>query len=283
MAIPHVQHSALGQSFNRRRKHAYTGAMIPYFTDPQWSWMPVSLFSLLVLTGVVAGMSFTAWLGRRQSIPVAESLRMSLWTVLPAYLGSHTLMIVFYYPERILSDPMSLLRFNQGMSSFGGLLIAVIAFFTYLRSTGQLADWRQRADMAMQGFIVGWIFGRMGCSVVHDHPGRLSDFFLAMQYPGGARHDLGFYEMLYTLLVIFPVSLALWKKNAPPGSQLISACFLYALFRFPSDYLRVIDTRYFGLTPAQYGSIVLLVLAFWLLRSTLTQPGGEIAKAAALD
>ncbi|MEE4660299.1 MAG: hypothetical protein V2J89_07515, partial [Halieaceae bacterium] len=62
--------------------------MIPYFTDPQWHWMPASLFSLLVLTGVVTGMSFTAWLGRKRGIPVAESLRMSLWTVLPAYLGS---------------------------------------------------------------------------------------------------------------------------------------------------------------------------------------------------
>ena len=226
----------------------------------------MSLFSALVLTGVVLGMCFTAWLGRREGVALEDSIKMCLWTVMPAYLGSHTLMIVFYYPARILSDPMSLVRFSQGMSSFGGLLIAVLCFFTYLRNTGQMQNWRRRADMAMQGFIVGWVFGRMGCSIVHDHPGKLSDFFLAVQYPGGARHDLGFYEMLFTLFVLFPVSLTLWHRKAAPGSQLVAACLLYGLFRFPSDYLRVIDTRYFGLTPAQYGSVVLVLLGLYTLR-----------------
>ncbi|MEM0953220.1 MAG: prolipoprotein diacylglyceryl transferase family protein [Pseudomonadota bacterium] len=242
--------------------------MVPYITDPGFTWLPFSLFSALVLTGVVLGILFTTWLGRREGVRVEDSVKMCLWTVLPAYLGSHTLMIVFYYPVRILSDPMSLVRFNEGMSSFGGMLIAVICFFTYLRNTGQLHHWRRRADMAMQGFIVGWIFGRMGCSIVHDHPGRLSDFFLAVQYPGGARHDLGFYEMLFTLLVIFPCSLLIWKRRWKPGTQLIAACILYALYRWPTDYLRIIDTRYFGLTPGQYGSVVLMAIGLYLWKNT---------------
>ena len=35
------------------------------------------------------------------------------------------------------------------------------------------------------------MFGRMGCSIAHDHPGLESDLWFAVQYPHGGRFDLG--------------------------------------------------------------------------------------------
>ena len=89
--------------------------------------------------------------------------------------------------------------------------------------------------------------------------------------------------MLYTLLVLFPVSLWLRHRNSVPGTQLVVASVLYALYRFPTDFLRVIDTRYWGLTPGQYASVVLLVLAVWQIRSSPSTGRPNVAKAPALD
>ena len=40
---------------------------------------------------------------------------------------------------------------------------------------------------------------------------------------------------------------------------------MYAPYRFASDFLRVRDVRYLGLTPAQWGTLALLVLAVGIL------------------
>jgi phosphatidylglycerol:prolipoprotein diacylglycerol transferase len=124
------------------------------------------------------------------------------------------------------------------------------------------------ADIFVQGLTVGWIFGRLGCTVVHDHPGKLSDFFLAVNYPEGARHNLGLYEFLYTLLVLLPAILFVHRRVPyRPGIYVAIVSLLYGAVRFPLEFLRLPETdpRYGGLTFAQYSSLFLVGLGLWLL------------------
>jgi phosphatidylglycerol---prolipoprotein diacylglyceryl transferase len=240
--------------------------LIPYITTEDLPQLPISTFALLVLIGLFAGTAWCVWRGRSQNIGMWEVIEMTLWTAIPAYLGSHIFDALVYFPEKVIADPSYLLRFGQGLSAFGGLLTGTVAYTLYLKVTGNLSQWMARTDIIIQGFIVTWIFGRMGCSVVHDHPGILSDFFLAVNYPGGARHDLGFYELLYTLIVLLPTSIWIHHRKLPHGSQLIAFCILYAVYRWPSDYLRTIDIRYASWTPGQYASVVLLLLAYFIYK-----------------
>ncbi|MEM8548742.1 MAG: prolipoprotein diacylglyceryl transferase family protein, partial [Pseudomonadota bacterium] len=147
--------------------------MIPYLTPPNWPWLPFNFFTMLILLGTLAAFYVAVRQGRRHGLPRGDVIEMGLWTAIPGYLGSHTLLVVFYHPERILSDPWSLIRFHEGISAFGGLVSAVIAFAIYIRLNGLQSEWRMRGDILMQGFIIAWIFGRTGCSFVHDHPGVL--------------------------------------------------------------------------------------------------------------
>jgi phosphatidylglycerol:prolipoprotein diacylglycerol transferase len=149
------------------------------------------------------------------------------------------------------------------------------------------------AECILQGLVLGWIFGRLGCTIVFDHPGHLSNFFLAFQHPDGARHNLGFYEFLLTLFILLPAILILHRLKAKPGSYLAAVLILYTPARFFLDFLRMDasqngDVRYFGLTPGQYGSIILFVLgvliAIKLFRSpsvplTIVQPSETPKKA----
>jgi phosphatidylglycerol:prolipoprotein diacylglycerol transferase len=98
----------------------------------------------------------------------------------------------------------------------------------------------------------------------------LSNAWFAVQYPGGGRFDLGLYEMLLTipLAVTF---LFLMRRPRPPGFFLGIMCIAYAPTRFALDFLRVneqeyghqADPRYGGLTPAQWGCLLLLGAGVW--------------------
>jgi len=115
----------------------------------------------------------------------------------------------------------------------------------------------------------------MGCFVVHDHPGAPSDFFLAVadyqvgEPPFVARHDLGLYEVLWAVVAGL-VLLKLAQKRRPRGFYFAVITLMYAPVRFCLDFLRatdigVADTRYAGLTPAQYASLFFFGVSVFLV------------------
>src|SRR6185503_19395405 len=155
-----------------------------------------------------------------------------------------------------------------GLSSFGGFLGAFLAFmwFTRRAEIPRLAY----ADSVALGLSVGWIFGRTGCFTAHDLPGRHTSFFLAVRYPEGARHDLGFYELLFTI-VMTAILFAYNRKPRPPGRIIALAAVIYAPARFALDFFRATDVarpdrRYAWLTPAQWACLATAALGIYLWR-----------------
>ena len=87
----------------------------------------------------------------------------------------------------------------------------------------------------------------------------------------GARHNLGFYELLLTLFVLLPAVYVLSRRPRPPGTSVAVLAALYAPARFGLDFLRAVDLasadkRYAGLTPAQWACLVVTVVAIGMLR-----------------
>lgn len=228
-------------------------------------------FGMLVVTGIVAGYFLALRRAREHRVPEEELKDMIRWTVGVGLISAHVLDVLLYYPERIAEQGIwTLFKFWDGMSSFGGLFGAFVASHWYARKVGR--PWRVHADFMLQGWVLGWVFGRLGCTLVFDHPGQLSDFFLAFPYPGGARHNLGFYEFLYTLFVMLPGILVFHKlrPKAPHGTYCVLIVLLYTPLRIALDFLRATDLpssdlRYGGLTPAQWGCMGFFALAayFW--------------------
>lgn len=245
--------------------------MIPYLDIPPlrigpWEIQP---FGMLVLTGIVVA----AILSRRRARQVGLDPEVIGWLVrLCAFFGifgAHLVHLVAYHPEELARDPWSIFKFWSGMSSFGGFISAAIACGIYLKR--RHIPFLPYADALMFGFWPGWCISRIGCATAHDHPGRLSDFVLAVQFPGGARHDLGLYEVFLSLFWI-PLVLWLGRKNdvndPQPGSILSAMIVAYSVPRFFLDFLRATDlpyhdVRYSGLTPAQYGCIALTIVSAW--------------------
>jgi phosphatidylglycerol---prolipoprotein diacylglyceryl transferase len=260
--------------------------LFPYVTLPELTLLPAEAlggfpssplslkpFGVLVATGVYLGAYLALRRARKLGIEPRAMTSFITWVVGIGFVGGHVFDLLFYYPERLVEEPLALLKLWDGLSSFGGFLGAAIG----------AAWWRQRhrvpmlpyADTVMALLPVGWMFGRMGCASVHDHPGVRSEAWLAVRFPGGARFDLGLLELLYVLPI---AALFLWlgRKRRPWGYFVALACVCYAPVRFGLDFLReraeaagevtgALDPRYLGLTPAQWGCFVLFGLGAGLL------------------
>jgi phosphatidylglycerol:prolipoprotein diacylglycerol transferase len=217
-------------------------------------------FGTLVAIGVYLGIELAKRQAQRLKVDQTVLSSFIFYILVGGFVGGHVLDTIFYHPHQVISAPLSLLRIWDGQSSFGGFTGAFIG----------LLYWRFRfkvsallyADVVASAFPAAWVFGRMGCSVAHDHPGMRSDAWFAVAYPGGGRFDLGLTEMLLTIPLALTF-LYLVKRPRPVGFYLGTMCTAYAPVRFTLDFLRAhdvsgADPRYAGLTPAQWACMLLL-------------------------
>jgi phosphatidylglycerol:prolipoprotein diacylglycerol transferase len=268
--------------------------VIPYIQIPVTYVGPIPLdpWGILVTLGFVFGLEMARARGISRGLDVRDVVDGIVFTVLSGFVGGHLVHVLAYHPEQLAESGefyglrvpgpfYNLLRIWAGFSSFGGFIGAVVGINVFYRLVRRRPFW-PHADCIMYGFPFGWVFGRLGCAIVHDHIGRKTDFFLAVNFEQkfagmGVRHDLGLYEALYTVgiaLVFYACRTRAWK----PGTMAVVWCFMYAPVRFLLDFLRntdlkSADVRWSGLTPAQWGCLVMLgagvALFSWLRR----QPG----------
>jgi phosphatidylglycerol:prolipoprotein diacylglycerol transferase len=195
--------------------------------------------------------------------------------VVPGFILAHWVAIVFYKWERLETEgPLLLLKVWDGISSYGGFIGALLGLLYFARTTLKGKNLFVYSDLLMQGLVLGWLFGRLGCTISFDHPGDVTDFALGFARGGIARHNLGFYEFLYTLVVLFPTSLWIYaqerKGRLASGYNTAVIGLLYAPLRFVLDLFRATDmagadTRYFGLTFAHYCCLATMALCVAIL------------------
>jgi phosphatidylglycerol:prolipoprotein diacylglycerol transferase len=151
------------------------------------------------------------------------------------------------------------------------------------------------ADVVLAVFPIFWVFGRAGCAVVHDHPGKRApaDSPLAVAYGPGPSTDLGFIELrhgveprydLGLLELVFAVVLAIafmatWRSAHKTGFYVVTTFLAYAPVRFMLDFLRAPpveggDIRYGLLTPAQWACVAMFGVGVWLLRHVAARERG---------
>ena len=258
--------------------------LIPYIDLPDLQIIPKDIiggnfppaplsfkpFGTLVAIGVYLGAYVMLRQGKRLGFNQQALTSFMIWVLAGGFIGGHVLDTLFYYPQRVVENPLSLLAIWNGQSSFGGFIGAIGGGFAWRRSKG--VPILPYSDVVASGFPVGWLFGRAGCTVAHDHPGRLSDMWIAVQYPDGGRFDLGLYEFVLTIPVVVAF-LILQRRPRPWGFYLGVMMIAYAPARFALDFLRArdvpgADPRYGMLTPAQWACFGMLALGgFFFFRA----------------
>ncbi|MBC8132213.1 MAG: prolipoprotein diacylglyceryl transferase [Deltaproteobacteria bacterium] len=242
--------------------------MIPYFPQPRLTLGPLTIyaFGLLVACAVTVGMKILHRRAAAVGLNGLDVSRFISWTLIGGFAGAHLVDRFVYFPADTLAHPVTILRFWDGLSSFGGFLGGTVGALLYFhRHAAPGTAWKY-LDSFAYAFPFGWIFGRLGCFVAFDHPGSETQLFFGQTYKDGiVRHNLGLEEALYTM-AIAAIFYVLGRKPRYLGFFMSLFLVLYAPFRFAVDFLRTVDVRYLGFTPGQYGCVALVVLGFWIMR-----------------
>jgi phosphatidylglycerol:prolipoprotein diacylglycerol transferase len=246
-------------------------------------------FGTLVAIGVYIGSVVAMQRARERRIDSKVMSDFVFWVVSIGFVLSHVLDAIAYHPDTVLRDPLYLLKIWEGLSSYGGLIGAILGAFLW--SWSRKKPILEMCDVTVSAFPISWIFGRAGCAVVHDHPGALSNAWFAVKYPAhqlqagfDGRYDLGLIEMVLTL----PLAAAcwiLWRKRPLRANGFYIGLTLtaYAPVRFFLDFLRAdasdlvlgrgaLDPRYAGLTPAQWVCFLAIGLGVYFLKRTWSAP-----------
>ncbi len=235
---------------------------IPILQDIEFlSNIAIHSFGLFVAIGLMITFKLSAKRGEEKlGIDGEEVQNFGLYLVAIGWFFAHFFNILFYEPHKIAEDPLILLKVWGSISSYGGMFGGIIAAYVW-KIKNPDKDFMTWVELGVWGLTFSWMFGRIGCASVHDHPGAQSDFALAISgWPDGlTRHDLGLYEAIWWTVIVATI-LILDRKPRPKGFFVGLVPMMYAPVRFSLDFLRVGpdqggDIRYLGLTPAQYFSI----------------------------
>ena len=159
-------------------------------------------------------------------------------------------------------------NFGAGLVFLGGLVggMAAVSWYIYRKNL----NWFKITDLAAPFLVLGHGIGRIGCFLVGDDYGIPTNLPWAIAFPNGlpptniAVHPTQLYEMSAYFIIFF--YLRYRKRNQTFSGEIIfEYLFLGGLSRFMVEFIRT-NTKYiFGLSGAQYFSILMMAIGAYQL------------------
>ena len=255
--------------------------------------LTIYTYGLMLAIGLGVGIALLCLELRRKGIDPAHGVWIALIVIPSGAVGSR-LLFILEEPGRFLVDPSSVLFSSGGLSFYGGLILAVLALYPYLRWSG--IGLLRFGDAAAPGALLGRGIGRIGCHLSGDgdyglpttlpwgtdyshgiYPpsqalARLPE--LTRAFPGGVApddlpmHPTGVYEFL-TSALLFTL---LWRYRTrirPDGRLFMLYLMATGGLRFGLEFLALAPPLALGLTEAQLISLGLIAIgAIGLVRSS---------------
>jgi prolipoprotein diacylglyceryltransferase len=197
--------------------------MLPYFFAPK-----LTHYTLLAVA-VLLGHALQRYRARQLGLDHVQAGTLSFVLVLGAAYGAHWLALAA--TGRLFTSHPALVLFPYaGGVSLGGLAGGFLAAVAYAR--WKRLPLQKHLDAAAWAFPPAWAVLRTGCFLAHDSLGKPYAGPLALHAPGGPRHDLAFYEILWALALT--VVFAKWPANPVP-----KLLFSYGILRTVIAPLRI--------------------------------------------
>jgi phosphatidylglycerol:prolipoprotein diacylglycerol transferase len=245
--------------------------VLPYVEQPvlDLGFHQIPLSSVLFGAAIVTEFAVSMRRATRLGIDREKASSLIAWATLIGLASAHVFDVLLYYPERLLENPLELLRFWGGISSYGGMIGGLAGLAWVMQRRRMTAREQLRfVDCLIYALPFTLAIGRLGCAALHDHPGVSSDHFLAVSFPDGPRFDLGLLEAFYAA-ALAAVFAWLGRRPRPDGFFVGLFFLLYGPGRFLLDSLRVSEARYFDWTPGQYLSLLAVAVGAWTLFAVL--------------
>lgn len=252
-------------------------ALVPLLTidiniDPtMFSLGPLTLtwHGLFTAVGIIAGVSLSVWLAKRDGIPAEIGQEIALVGVPCAIVGAR-LFYVFEHWDRFGSHPLEIVTKIQegGITLYGGLIGGVLGGLIY-------ALWHRwpiaiGLDAAAPGMVLGQGIGRIGDLINGEHHATHTDLPWGVRYInpntlgqfGEKVHPTaGGYELVGDLLIC---ALLIWVARRyikVPGWSFCLYIILYAVMRYILSFTRLDEQELWSIPVPQVVSGLLISVA----------------------
>ncbi|MBU0613523.1 prolipoprotein diacylglyceryl transferase [Patescibacteria group bacterium] len=251
--------------------------MIPFFQITSLEIGPITLQAwgtMLALAFAVGIYLSSRELKKRGGEP-DRIIDVSFWVILFAVIGAR-----FFYVlgnlDLFRENWIGVLKFWEGGAALiGGIAGALVVFLIYIRKK-KIPFW-ELAEPIVFVLPLSIFIGRIGCFLIHDHMGKITNVPWGMEYIDGmVRHETTLYNGLSALL-LFCLFLVVKRFNWSQTKGFFTTVFLlwYGVSRFITDFFRAddlptSDPRWFGFTPTQYVSVVMIGISLYLYKHNKT-------------
>jgi phosphatidylglycerol:prolipoprotein diacylglycerol transferase len=241
-------------------------------------------YGLMLALGFAVAIGLMCWEFRRKGIDPAHGIWLAVIAIPGGVIGARLLFLIEEW-RRFVADPLRMIVSSGGLSFYGGLIVALLGMYAYLRRNG-ISLW-VFGDAAAPGALLARGFGRIGCHLsgdgdyglpttlpwgtdysrgVYPPSAALAPFpELTRDFPGGVApddlpmHPTGVYEFLISA-VLFAV---LWRYRSrvrPDGAVFMLYLLATGAVRFGLEFLALTRPVALGLTEAQLLSLGLIVV-----------------------
>ena len=227
------------------------------------------------------GLLMSIWMGHRvfvqRGIEEKHASNLTFATMAGLFIGAHLFDVFFYNWDKFIIDPSIVLDPRRGLSSHGGAVGVIVAFFVYSRVM------RLSFHRVADGIILAavWLIPtvRLGNFFNSEVVGRTTDVPWGIVFVNAGlpqpRHPSQLYEALMGVVVI---SLAYWlharRARVRSGATFYLTLGVYFSLRFVLEYFKEYQTiaPNFPLTMGQLLSLPGAVICFgvlWVRRPAL--------------
>jgi phosphatidylglycerol:prolipoprotein diacylglycerol transferase len=220
---------------------------------------PISSFGVMMAVGFLVGIWITAVRMEEDGLDPDLATTILLYVMLGGIAGSK----LYFAIDTTLREGepfFSLIFSREGITWYGGLIGGTLVGAVGCRINGISA--RRFANCGCIGAAVGQALGRVGCLLVGDDYGRVTDVPWAMTFPKGAPptlepvHPTQIYELIWLLLA----AAFLWRRRRRSPFLFGEYLVLNGAGRFVIELWRVNPTVAAGLTEPQWIGLGLVVL-----------------------
>lgn len=238
--------------------------------------LQVHWYGLTYLVGFLLAWWLALKRAQRLDLTKDQVSDLLFYCALGVILGGRLGYVLFYHFERLLAEPLWLLKvWEGGMAFHGGFLGVAIALIVFARK--YRLKLLSLADFVAPLTPLGLGLGRLGNFINGELWGRVTSQPWGMVFPGAGeapRHPSQLYQFAFEGLVLF--SLLWWFSKQPKPAGSVSGLFLiaYGLGRFLIEFTREPDAHlglvFMSLSMGQLLSVPMVIagaaLMLWAYR-----------------
>jgi phosphatidylglycerol:prolipoprotein diacylglycerol transferase len=233
----------------------------------RWGSYSLYWYTALTCVGILLGVGYAHWQGRRAGYRGTQVLDAALWALTAGLIGARLAYVVPNWLD-YAGRPMALLSFWGGGLVFqGGLIGGTLGLLLYALSAEQ--SFVHLADLAAPGVALAQAFGWAGAHVHGAHYGLVVRSSLSMWLPDlygiyGPRFPTQFLASLLGVWLFFNLH-ELRERGARPGAVALLYLLCNGLGHFLLEFTRADDATYVGLFRATQIAEMIQVLVAGLL------------------